>query len=799
MNSERFGKWVIRFRWWIVLGTLLLAVAAASGGRYLGFSTSYRVFFSKDNPDLIAFEALQDTYTKNDNVLFAVAPEKGDVFTRETLAVVEALTRAAWQIPYSLRVDSVTNFQHTRAEGDDLIVEDLVSNADRLSEDDLARIRSVALAEPLLVNRLVSPSGRVTGVNVTINLPGKSSNEVPEVVAFVRKMADDIRARHPEIGIHLTGMVMLNNAFTEASQNDMATLVPVMFLALIVTMGVLLRSFSGTFATVMVIGLSAATAMGLAGWLGIGLTPPSASAPTIILTLAVADSIHILVTLLQEMRKGKAKREALVESLRINLQPVFLTSLTTAIGFLSMNASDSPPFRDLGNIVSVGVVAAFLYSVLFLPALIAVLPFRVEARSDGTIPWMDRFGRFVVGRRKPLLWGMLGLVAVLAVSVPRNQLNDMFVNYFDDRYAFRNDTDFVVKNLSGIYQIEYSLGAGQAGDVSNPAYLAKLEEFADWYRKQPGVVHVSSLTDIMKRLNRNMHGDDPAFYRIPDDRNLAAQYLLLYEMSLPFGLDLNNQVDINKSATRFSVTLGNLSSREMLSLEERAGQWLWKNAPASMQVPGSSPNIMFSHISERNINSMLGGTTAALVLISLVLILALRSIGTGVLSLVPNLVPAAMAFGLWGLWVGEIGVGTSIVAAMSLGIVVDDTVHFLSKYLRARREHGMNAADAVRYSFHNVGTALLTTSVILIAGFFVLTFSGFALNAQMGLLTAIAIAFALMADFLLLPPLLMAFERKPREKQLVIPVREGKGGEGPSVAPAVAAIPTQKFEKEEGK
>jgi len=750
--------------------TAFLVVAfAASGARNLGFSTDYRVFFSKDNPQLQAFERLQNIYTKNDNILFAIAPRKGDIFSRHTLAIVEALTKASWQMPFSLRVDSVTNFQHTWSDGDELIVEDLVRGAVSLSSADLNRIRKVALSEPFLVNRLVSPSGKVTGVNVTVSLPGESLDEVPSVVQYARDLADEIRRRYDDVDVHLSGMVMMDNAFNEASLGDMSKLVPLMFLVLVFAMGVLLRSFYATFATILVIFLSTATAMGLAGWSGILLTPPSASAPTVIMTLAIADSIHILVTLLQEMRRGSSKQDALITSLRINLQPVFLTSITTAIGFLSMNFSDAPPFHDLGNIVAMGVTAAFLFSVLFLPAMISVLPIRAKGKIIDA-PFMGRFGESVVKHRKALLWGTAIFILIFLMGIPRIRLDDQFVDYFDDRYAFRTDTDFIVENLTGIYRIEYSLDSGEEGGVNDPSYLAELASFVDWYRQQPGVLHVTAITETMKRLNRNMHGDDPAYDRLPEDRRLAAQYLLLYELSLPFGLDLNNQINLDKSATRMTVTLENLSSREVLQLEARARRWLKENLREEMQTVGAGPTMMFAHIAKRNIRSMLKGTVFALVLISFILIFAFKSLRIGMISLIPNLIPAGMAFGLWGMLVGQVGVATSIITAMSFGIVVDDTVHFLSKYLRARGELQLSPDDAVRYAFKTVGTAIWVTSVILMAGFIILTFSGFAINAQLGLLTSITIAFALVADLLFLPPFLIFLEGDRIDHEVMIPV-----------------------------
>ena len=177
-----------------------------------------------------------------------------------------------------------------------------------------------------------------------------------------------------------------------------------------------------------------------------------------------------------------------------------------------------------------------------------------------------------------------------------------------------------------------------------------------------------------------------------------------------------------------------------------------------LKAVGASPTIMFAHIGMKNIISMISGTTIALFLISLILVFALKSWRYGLLSLIPNLVPAGMAFGIWALVSGEIGLALSVVTAMTLGIVVDDTIHFLSKYLRARREKGLGAEDAVRYAFSTVGVALWVTSVALVAGFLVLATSSFKLNSGMGLLTAIVIAIALIVDFLLLPPLLIKFD-----------------------------------------
>ncbi|MEW8315993.1 MAG: MMPL family transporter [Candidatus Thiodiazotropha endolucinida] len=757
--KESFFHFVLNNRLLVIFLAIAISLLMGSGIQHLAFSNDYRMFFSEENPRLKAFEQLQNTYTKNDNVLFVIAPRDGKVFTRETLTAVAELTKESWQIPYSLRVDSITNFQHTHAEGDDLIVEDLVLDPQSLNDEELAEKQRIATSDPLLVNRLISPSAHTTGVNVTVQLPGKKLTEVPEVANRAREMAKNIEAAYPNIDIHLTGMVMMNNAFPSASQDDMTSLYPIMFAAVILVLVVMLRSIPGTLSTVIIIILMIIATMGLTGWLGIKMSPPTTTVPIVIMTLAIADCVHILVNFLHFMRDGQNKYEAMMESLRINLQPIFLTTLTTAIGFLSLNFSEAPPFRDLGNMAAMGVVLAFFLSITFLPAMMMLLP--VKALSGDTLGSiaMVRFSDFVVRYKKQLLWGM-GMVVLLLISqIPNNRLDDQFVKYFDETITFRQATDYATENLTGIYLIEYSLESGETGGISDPQFLQRVEEFANWYRQQPHVLHVNSITDIMKRLNRNMHADNDDWYRLPDQRDLSAQYLLLYEFSLPFGLDLNNQINVKKSATRFTVTMESISTTQLLEIEERAQAWLQENAPG-MRIDGASPTIMFAHIGNRNIISMLKGTTLALVMISVILIFALRSLRVGGLSLIPNLVPMGMAFGLWGIFVGEVGLALSVVTGMTLGIVVDDTVHFLSKYLRARREKDMDRENAVRYAFSTVGTALWVTTLVLMVGFGILAFSHFQLNAGMGLLTAITLGLALIADFLFLPPLLIYFGGK---------------------------------------
>jgi predicted RND superfamily exporter protein len=763
----RFADLAIRKPWLTIALALMVMAVAASGLPGLGLATNYRVFFSPENPELVAFDNFQETYTKNDNILFYVQPDSEAIFSPRVADAVETLTKAAWQIPYVIRVDSITNFQHSWADGDDLTVEDLIRDGAGLSQTTLDGKRDIAIAEPLLYGNLLARDLLATAVNVVLQYPEESETEVPAAVAVARQIAADIEAQYPGVNVALTGVSMLNNAFAEAGQTDATTLIPAMYLILFIATLLVLRNFMGTLATLGVIMLSSLTAMGLAGHFDIMLAPISVTAPIVIMTLAVADSIHILVSMLTSMREGHSKLEALRESVQINFLAITVTSLTTAIGFLSLNYSDSPPFNHLGNIAAVGIVAAWLYSVTFLPAVLRLLPINTRQIAGGrprSDVVLDKLARFVTARSRPILVGGVIVAASLVAMLPRVELNDQWVEYFDQRVTMRTDTDYALKHLPGIYPIEFSVQAKGPEGINDPEYLNHLERFTDWLRTRPDVEHVYSYTDIIKRLNRNMHGDDDTFYRIPAERELAAQYLLLYEISLPFGLDLNDRINVDKSATRVTATMGNVTTAETRAFLEDAQKWLEANVPEYMWTKPTSASVMFSFISQRNIESMLVGNGMAVILIALVLVLALRSTGFGVLSLIPNVLPILMTYGLWAILVGRIGMASATVSATALGIIVDDTVHFLTKYLHARRALGHERPEAIRYAFRTVGLALIANSIILVAGFAFLALSTFKVNVEMGLMTALAIAVALAFDLLLLPALLLVGYRPQTER-----------------------------------
>ncbi|MDK9760340.1 MMPL family transporter, partial [Vibrio sp. D173a] len=307
--------------------------------------------------------------------------------------------------------------------------------------------------------------------------------------------------------------------------------VPLMLLVVLVFLTFMLRSFFSVVATLVVIISSILATMGLSGWAGMFLSTATVNVPTLVLTLAVADCVHVIVTMRQAMQRGMTKAEAIQYSIKLNFIPILITSVTTAIGFLMMNMSDSPVLRDSGNLSALGVMIACLLSVSLLPALLNLLPVKRLAPTtteSEKVTFMDKLGDFVVNNRKALLPVSTLVIVVAAALIPLNKVNDESVKYFDTSNEFRQAADFMEQTISGMTNLSIAIKTNESQGIADPVFLQAIGDFTEWLRVQPETDHVATLSDVYKRLNKNMHGDDPSYYQLPLDRELAAQYLLLY-------------------------------------------------------------------------------------------------------------------------------------------------------------------------------------------------------------------------------------------------------------------------------
>ncbi|WP_390336200.1 efflux RND transporter permease subunit [Veronia pacifica] len=759
-------KWPVQFPWMVLIGVLICVGISSFGAKNLYFRGGYKVFFDDNSPELIAIDNMQNRFTANNQGIgIVVYNPNGDIYNKTTLNIIKEITEKGWTLPFVTRSESLANYQHTQVEGDDLRVNPLIGDDNALSEQDIAFIKQVVKSSPNLNGGYISSDGQLALITLAMKLPVNDdvSGHITEIIEHVDRLIADVQPKNPSLIFFKSGAVSFENAFFNAAVNDATFLIPLMFVIVIIFLSLLLKSFHFVFATMTVLVGSVLVSMGLLGWVGHFLSNLTMGIPILLLTLAVADCVHIITGYINGLHQGKSQREAISYSLELNFVALLVTSVTTSFGFLMMNASASPLLVDFGNLAACGVMVAFILSITLLPALLAILPIKVSAsESDVKDNTMLKLSSWVIAHHKKVLPISVLIVLTGGFLMSKNQLNDELVKYFKPGSEFRDSVDFLDDRL-GNSTMSVVIETGKAQGITQVEFLSTLDDFIRWLDEQPEVNFVFSFTDVVKRINQNMNGGDETFYRVPDNDQLAAQYLLLYEMSLPYGLDLNNDTDISKSAVKVPMLLRSLGSKEMQNFEKRVENWLATNA-SQYEFKISDLSVLFAHIGETNLDSMLMTLPIALVVISALLIMALRSWHLGLLSLIPNCSPIIVGFGVWYLVYGEVNLAVSVVISMTLGIVVDDTVHFLSKYQTARRE-GKTVEEGIQYAFVTVGKALWVTTAVLGSGFAILAFSEFIPNASLGTLSSVVVVAALLGDFFMLPALLLLIDKKPYKQK----------------------------------
>lgn len=764
---DTYSKLLERHYKLILLTSLVLVFCTLGKLGNLGLSNDMRIYFSKDNPYRASLDLLEETFGKQDSFVIYIESKSGDIFTNANLAAIDALTETLWQTPYSRRIDSITNFQRTRADGDDLLIDYLAKNPELLSIVQIQEIRKFATTEPSLSNRLVSEDGRTTAINVTFSFPEANSDsmeDAPTLAAkeareFVRNAVNATRDQNDDLKLLIGGVVAANLTMADAIESDLSTLLPASYLFLFFIIYLFTRSLIAVSLTLIVITLSILSALGIFAFSGRPLTPTIGFVPTAIMAIAVADCVHFITGYIHNLNSGTPKKQAIIASLKANSGPIIITSVTTIIGLLGLNFSEAQPYRDMGNIMAIGVAFALLLTLTLLPALLILMP-QLNTRDHiiGT-PLMERLCEFVIRNPKSLTVITATIVIIGGLGFLNNEVSERWYKYFGESFEIRQSVEVIDANLTGIHGFHYTLDTGKENGIYEPIFWKETADFTEWLRQQKGVAHVDSMSDIMKSINKSMNGGLEEYYRLPEQRELAAQYLLVYQFGLPQGLGIETYINTDSSAVRLTANIHKSNSNDMIELDERARKWLEANATSIKPINGTGMDLMFSRIAKSNANSLLNGTLLILILVSVILLMVLKSVRLGCISLVPNIAPAILAYGIWGYLYGVIDLSSSVVICIALGIVVDDTVHFLSKYRHAKTALAKSTEDAIRYAFHSVGGALLITTVALVAGFLITILSAFEPSANLGILLSLTLTLALIIDLILLPSLLLLFDR----------------------------------------
>lgn len=804
----------------VIVITILLSTFSFYGLTFFKFNADSRVFFSEEDPLLIYQKKVDDQYSKARNIFICLEAKENDVFTQEKLLAIKELTDSLKYVDYAKNVSSLSNHLYTQSDETMMKTQEFLLDVGALNtEEKLDSIRQIALNEDNLKRLFLSTDGTITGVN--INFFGENSfnetldvenedlqdiNELDELMVFdeetdkaevdsmvnkseesffsfltlssknpgsgsvVINQVDGILERwaekYPYFNIYKVGMLYTANAFFDSASTDFKVLLPIMAIVMLFLMILTTGSILGTIAIVVLLFVSVLNAIGISSFLGIEFTSISAQAPIMILTLTVADSIHFLSTTMLALNNGKSKFDAVKEGLNVNFLPITVTSLTTMLGFLTLNFSESPPYQGLGNVAALGVLFAYLFSITLLPTLVLIMPFKSSNKKPKLKEVFDNvlnaLAVFVIKFNKAIVVVFALITVFFSYFAFQNIPSEEFGEYFSEKSEFRKHIDFFSDKLGGGYTLEISIPSKGVNGVYDPEYLRELDKLVNFIKEKEYVNHTVSIVPIFKKINQYLNSNDPKYYIIPESKEQSAQNMLSYESGLPVGKGLGDLITVDKSHSRVVCITTRIKSNEMVVYSKEINEWIEKNMPKHMQARVTSESYLFGILGLNQIKGMLTGGLLALLVITFTLIIALRSIKYGLISIIPNVMPILVAFGIWYFLKGTLNTGLSIVFSMTIGIVVDDTIHFLSKYLYAKRVLGKTAEESVRYSFNTVGRAIIITTFILVSGFAVLSQSLFDLNAGMAKLTLITIALALIIDLIFLPALLILIENKKK-------------------------------------
>lgn len=753
--SDTVARLLLRWRFLTSFILVAIAVWLSTAMGTFTFNTDFRMFFDADDPLLVSYESMEKEFTQSYTQVFILETKTGDLFTAERLAAIQSLSDDTWRIPFVTRVISIANHQHTSADGDDLWVEELFDEPEKYDAATLARVKNIILNEPELQNRVIDDRGQIALVIAYLDIAQGQETEKPTVMKASRKLVAEFEQANPDIGVQISGQLAVDANIVEIAERDSAQVESVMMLCLLVLLAIFLRSFAAVLAGFAIMFTSVLAATGFLSMVYGDFNGINLSTPYIVYMMAILDAVHIISAYFNRLTQGMDKFSAMQDSLSKNLEALLITSLTTAAGFLAMNFADSPPFREFGNATAFGVIFAFLCSVTLLPAILLLFPAKKMKTPpvSGLVAIVQRNFKARSGWYLPIGWV---LIAIMIPAALLNSPNHHAMSAFHTDAPIRVATEYLDEQGFGSDIVDFLLRAENEGDIVDPKFLQAVDGFVSWLEQQPEVLKVSGFHTVIKRLNKSMHGDDPNYYRIPDDRKAAAEYVLVYESSVPEELDLQDSVNADKSALRISAMLNMLSSKDLLAFNERALNHLDALQPDITAHESSSPPLMMGYIAQTNIISMLNGCLFVAVFVCAAMIISFRSVKLGLLCMIPNLLPAIVAFGICGLLIGEIDMGTAMIFSMTLGIVVDDTIHFVVSYRRLRKQDGLSPQDAVHESYSLVGRAIIITSLVLCIGYLIPVFTAeLRMNVQMYSLTIVCIATAMIADLFFLPALLV--------------------------------------------
>ena len=760
-DKKDFAKLLIKYRY-LSIGLVLIAVCLlATGLTKLTFNPDLETYFPEGHPAVIRYNEIDDMFIPTDNLIIAVHSNEGTLFNGDSLKVIEELTKKSWTIPYSVRVDSLTNYSYVKSVNDDLIVEPFIEEAEKKSIEFFEKRENLVAGEDIIYKSLISEDKKTSVVSIIVDPPGPNKEDQnSELINYILGFIEPIKESNENLDIRLLGNPYLDYISPRIVKAEMPVVMPLMLLLIFLIVFLMIRSYVAVLATFVVILMSLIATFGSIGILGSPLNQMVTTIPILIITLALADCIHLFSIYFQNRVKGISSKESMEKSLEMNIQPLFLTTISTCIGFLCLNFIEVAPLRDFGNAVAIGIGFAFIFTIFFIAPIVSFFEVKTASKVTKQTRFSTSVGSFILKNGNKLIFSITSISFLILLCIPMNELDENPTQMYAEGFtSFSSDTLWLDEKLSVTFPVNF-LATNKEGQVSDPDFLKILDKFSVWLEEREQVNHVTSLANNMKNLNKSMHGDDPEWKKIPENADLSAQYLFFYEMSLPMGLDLNSSISQDRKSTKISATLKDMSANEFKEFNNEVLGYLQQNNLENMISEPSSFRVIFTYMVEAIVNSLLYGLFIGILLITLIIGLFFRSYLLPALSIFPNILPIGMGFGLWGLFVGDVGFMVAVGMGSTLGVIVDFTVHFLSKYELARKEFKKSVEESVIYSFETVGFALIIMTVVLALGFSVLNLVTFIPIQDFAKFSVICFIGGLIINFLFLPNLLMKFDKR---------------------------------------
>ena len=749
-KGARYTAWLVRHRLLVLLLTAGLATVAGAGAARLEFDSTLEGWFLEDDASMVTYRDFIERFVGDEISVIGVTAD--DVFEPRVLAAIQRLTQEAARAPHAHRVRSLTNVKifDNDPEGG-LEIRRLIQQLPRDNKA-AAALRRDALDNPLLRGTLVAPDGKTTAVVVEL---GGGEDMMQRKMAQVRALEQIIQgeAQRSGVGMHLAGTPVSDKAFYDYNKRDFQVILPISaFVVLLLAWLIFRRPFFTILPSVVVL-LSILITFGLMGALGIQVSILSTMVAALVLAVGVADTVHVLSEYRRGIDKELHRGEALRRTVAHLFIPCLFTSITTAVGFLSLLTSDLQPIREAGWLSAVGVLVAFGLSMTLLPALLSLARTTPERREAGLLNRLVSGAALRLGGlSRPGSVKVLAASALLVVLVAARLLGGGIevganpMGYFRPGDPVRTATELVDRRLGGSTSIELLVEAPGEG-LKDPALLGRVDALQRYMESLPGVSRALSVVDYLKELNRVVHGGDKRRYALPQSREAVAQYFMLLEGEEDFSSMVQSNYSLGRVTARVSFSGSGALAKRLPEVEARLARD-FSGPEASVKLTGFVKLMgdMEHYLVRSQIRSML----LAFFVISLMMFILLRSFKLGALAMIPNLIPILLGLGFMTFIGIGLDPGTVMIGSIALGLVVDDTVHFMVQ-LKRRTRAGDDLSAAIAGTIERAGRPIILTSVILIAGFLVATLGSFNPNVNFGFISALVILLALVADLLMLP------------------------------------------------